>query len=635
MYKEYLAEFWYSGKALKNSKVFFSIPTGGIYGEVGVNTFRNAIGAHYLPHSSEYVAPPSIDIVRKWFDSIGKEGYKDGDVTLYPTQVFSVNNWALKPNQPEEPPFTDHMLAICSAAKPVVFKAPKLSSNAKRVSQGTKPRAQPRHKKHSNSSKQHSMSSKEATKGGSFKAPTGSKTGHLKKKKDSGPTMESNPSQTSVSTPVVTEMHKDNQQEIGGPNSLGDASANSTTEGDPGKSTPSDFIPQQHGMNKGTKNTLYDRLFAGTDLHVLANQTQSVSEGLETVLNQSTSDKGASNIAKQIEEVEASNLDSPEDDPIIVVDDSDEDKEADKDGLHATLNTETEDASSQKHKLELEKNKAEAKAALLKAEPSFPNVGQLNELLVKSLQTKFSKILSTHNFSSSLPTELKDLPSKFNKLTEEVKGLKKQVHELKIKLLGDLKEIPTKLEDFTKTFTDALNQFAQAIASKKTKDTSIPLAGQVGTQPAEGEKNTNQTTISQLFQIKAAKNANLTKQQSKPTPPPTTTIIPSETTQMQSPSLQHLPKSSFQPEGEHIKKDKGKKAMYSKEAEKESTSSDSDDETHLTDSMVEPSKAKKIKKFDFVTERGKHIHLTGEEINHKKKIEEEAKAKAAKHESEL
>ncbi|GJU25660.1 hypothetical protein Tco_1164281 [Tanacetum coccineum] len=44
---------------------------GGIYGEVGVNTFRNAIGAHYLPHSSEYVAPPSIDIVRPLFETIG------------------------------------------------------------------------------------------------------------------------------------------------------------------------------------------------------------------------------------------------------------------------------------------------------------------------------------------------------------------------------------------------------------------------------------------------------------------------------------------------------------------------------------------------------------------------------------
>ncbi|GJS24701.1 hypothetical protein Tco_0453333 [Tanacetum coccineum] len=71
MYKEYLAEFWYSAKALKHSKVSFSIPTGGIYGEVGVNTFRNAIGAHYLPHSSEYVASPSIDIVTKWFETIG------------------------------------------------------------------------------------------------------------------------------------------------------------------------------------------------------------------------------------------------------------------------------------------------------------------------------------------------------------------------------------------------------------------------------------------------------------------------------------------------------------------------------------------------------------------------------------
>ncbi|GKB18595.1 hypothetical protein Tco_0852518 [Tanacetum coccineum] len=71
MYKEYLAEFWYSTKTLENFKFFFSTPTGGIYGKVGVNTFRNAIGEHYLPRSSEYVAPPSIDIVRSWFETIG------------------------------------------------------------------------------------------------------------------------------------------------------------------------------------------------------------------------------------------------------------------------------------------------------------------------------------------------------------------------------------------------------------------------------------------------------------------------------------------------------------------------------------------------------------------------------------
>ncbi|GJW49831.1 hypothetical protein Tco_0091182 [Tanacetum coccineum] len=221
MYKEYLAEFW-------------------------VNTFSNAIGVHYFPHSSEYVAPLSIGIVRPWFETIRygeavsakgtlkksllplrwslanginidyasifwediiiklnknhrekvipynrflsllmmhkmKEGYRDGELTLYPTQVFSVNNWALKPNQPEEPPFTTHMLAICSADKPVAFKASKPSSNVERVPQGIKPGAKPGHKKHSTSSKQPFMSSKEATKDGSSKAPTGSKTGHSKK----------------------------------------------------------------------------------------------------------------------------------------------------------------------------------------------------------------------------------------------------------------------------------------------------------------------------------------------------------------------------------------------------------------------------------------------------------------------
>ncbi|GKC68050.1 hypothetical protein Tco_1100648 [Tanacetum coccineum] len=105
---------------------------------------------------------------------------------------------------------------------------------------------------------------------------------------------------------------------------------------------------------------------------------------------------------------------------------------------------------------------------------------------------------------------------------------------------------------------------------------------------------------------------------------------------MQSPFPQILPKGSSQTEGEHIKKDKGKKALSSEEAVKESTESDSDDdETHLSRSMVESSRIKKVKKFDFITEDGKHIHLTEEQINQQKKIEEEAKAEAAKRESEV
>ncbi|GJR97551.1 hypothetical protein Tco_0269725 [Tanacetum coccineum] len=193
---------------------------------------------------------------------------------------------------------------------------------------------------------------------------------------------------------------------------------------------------------------------------------------------------------------------------------------------------------SQKHKLEFEKNKVEAEAVILKAQPSFPNVEQLKELLVKSLKTKFLNILSAHNFSSSLPTDQKDLPSKHNELTREVKGLKKQVHELEIELPGNLIEIPTKLDDFTKNV-------ASVQAKLKTLDALPSLLLNV-TQ-----------ALNKFSQV------------------------------LNSASSKDRDQSSSQPEGEHIKKDKGKKAMSSKDAEEVSTESESGDETtHVPGSMV-------------------------------------------------
>ncbi|GJT35053.1 hypothetical protein Tco_0925472 [Tanacetum coccineum] len=369
MYKEYLAEFW------------------------------NAIGAHYLPHFSEYVSPPSIDVVRQWFPMIGyeeevsakgtlrksllpprwslanginidyanifwediiiklkkkqwekvvaytrflsllimhkmKEGYRDDEVTLYPTQVFSVNNWALKSNQPKEPPFTDHMLAICAADKPV------------------------------------------------------SASGN-------------------------------------------DASAVSTAEANPGNSAPSDFVPQQQGINEGTKNTSFDHLFAG---HV-----------------------------------------------------------------------------------------------------------------------------------ASVQAKLKTLDA---------------------------------LPDLLSHVTKALNKFAYVLDSafSKAGDQSVPSAGQADTMPAKGEKNTNQATISQLFQ-KRAKKVNLNRPQPETTtPPPIPPVITTTTSQMQSPSFQPPPKSSSQPEGEHIKEDKGKKALSLEEAEKESTKSGFDDETtQMSGSMCTKENREEVK----------------------------------------
>nr|GEU46394.1 hypothetical protein [Tanacetum cinerariifolium] len=446
------------------------------------------------------------------------------------------------------------MMAICALNKPVVFKAPKTSSKAESVSQGANPRAKIGHKKPETSSKQPSVSRKEATKGGSTKASTSSKTGHSKRRKESSSAMDSNPSRPSVLTLVDTEMHKEDQQATGGPTFL--------------------WVTSEERANP----------------QLSSDQTKYVSKGLEIFLTQPTTEKGASSTS-----------------------------------IHA----DKEEASTSIH-------------------------GEKKRPPVKSSW----RILQSY----SLPTELKDLPSKFNKLTEEIKGLKTQVHELEIELPKELKEIPTKLEDFTKTATSLTPQVASAQAKLKTlddlpslflnvtramdrfahvlestslkaRDESVPTsAGQADIMPAKGEKDTNQATISQLFQRRAEKDAkagkrNQKNQQPKQTTPPTTTPI--ITTHLQSP-----PRSSSQPEGEHIKKDKGKKVLSSEEDEKESTESDSDDEAHMAGSMVESSKTKKLKKFDFVIKEGEHINLTEEQINHQKKLEEEAKAEAAKQEGE-
>ncbi|GJT73711.1 hypothetical protein Tco_1032997, partial [Tanacetum coccineum] len=71
-----------------------------------------------------------------------------------------------------------------------------------------------------------------------------------------------------------------------------------------------------------------------------------------------------------------------------------------------------------------------------------------------------------------------------------------------------------------------------------------------------------------------------------------------------------------------------------KDAE-EGSDSKSDDIVNLTGSKVESSRNKELKKFDFITENGDHIHLTKEQIKTLKKIKESTKAEAAKHEVEV
>ncbi|GJS96876.1 retrovirus-related pol polyprotein from transposon TNT 1-94 [Tanacetum coccineum] len=239
-----------------------------------------------------------------------------------------------------------------------------------------------------------------------------------------------------------------------------DALADSTTEADPGKSDPKDLLSQQQEFDASPEfTTSSDEVNDEIKL-----------EDLRELL------KDKSN--------EPIDLDTPEDDqPFLVVSEN-------KEEIQTEAYAKTEDTSSQNIKMEKEKE-----VAFISAQPSFPNVQHLIKLLVKSLKPELSQLLTGHDFSSSIPTKLKELPSKISDINGAVGEIKKYVEELEVKTPGDLK--------------DLLGKFATAIeiASQKACDTSVPSTGQAGTHPAEGEKYTNQATITQLFQKRLKKDA--------------------------------------------------------------------------------------------------------------------------------
>ncbi|GJU02639.1 retrovirus-related pol polyprotein from transposon TNT 1-94 [Tanacetum coccineum] len=90
---------------------------------------------------------------------------------------------------------------------------------------------------------------------------------------------------------------------------------------------------------------------------------------------------------------------------------------------------------------------------------------------------------------ASFPKELKELPSKVGDIFEELKDLKKYVHELEIELPVDLKEIPTKLEEFNSTVSSLTKQVAE-LKNLKLKISAVLLAlpGQVSSITAQLSK---------------------------------------------------------------------------------------------------------------------------------------------------
>ncbi|GKD00578.1 hypothetical protein Tco_1170852 [Tanacetum coccineum] len=87
------------------------------------------------------------------------------------------------------------------------------------------------------------------------------------------------------------------------------------------------------------------------------------------------------------------------------------------------------------------------------------------------------------------------------------------------------------------------------------------------------------------------------------------------------PSFQVPQRAPLNLKGNISRKTREKKVMSLKDAEEKGSESDFDDTIHLTGSMVESPKKKKLKEFDFVIEVGDY--------------EESAKAEAAKHEVEV
>ncbi|GJS77711.1 hypothetical protein Tco_0727592 [Tanacetum coccineum] len=179
--------------------------------------------------------------------------------------------------------------------------------------------------------------------------------------------------------------------------------------------------------------------------------------------------------------------DSLQDEPIIVSDESEE--------------VETE--KDKKKKLIKETLMILLMMCLKTLQPYYPDISQLTDLLVTSLKPELSKLLASHNFSSCLPTDLKDLPSKFTELSRENKELKKHVKDMEIELpiefqaipalvssvqkkLQNLDSLPSLLNKVTKT----LDWFTTVVENASTITKDVPSAGQATTLPAEGEKNT-------------------------------------------------------------------------------------------------------------------------------------------------
>ncbi|GJT69215.1 hypothetical protein Tco_1028501 [Tanacetum coccineum] len=296
----------------------------------------------------------------------------------------------------------------------------------------------------------------------------------------------------------------------------------------------------------GGLTSLRDTSEDGAHPQLSSDKTKYARDGLKTAHTTSSANEesGADDISQKVKLEDLSDIlkdtrsafftpDSPTDEPIIVLEESEEEENAknDKDIEDTStpppslklaqiqeLTAQVHLLQSKKDELEQAKVKAEAEVALMKAKPSYLDINQLTKLLVTSLKPDLSKLLTSHDFASCLPTKLKELPSKITELSGEIKELKQHIKDMEIELPGDLKEILSKLETFTSTIsiqeklktldsllgllnkvTNTLNRFATLVGNASGATAmGVPSADKATTSPAEGEKDVDTNLKNEL-----------------------------------------------------------------------------------------------------------------------------------------
>ncbi|GJS57481.1 hypothetical protein Tco_0652265 [Tanacetum coccineum] len=256
------------------------------------------------------------------------------------------------------------------------------------------------------------------------------------------------------STPVFAELHKEALQATSGLTSLGvnghDASTTFTAKDDLDKSDPKDSLPPKQGTDEGTINYSFDHVIEGTYLSVLVDKTQSARDGLETIQTKTRTKKEPT--TKHLFETDTKDISGDDEDDIQV---EVQTKTKDTFVPHPSQSRKSikiqdllnQDLLLQSYNYKLEKEKATTKdeATFLKAQPSFLNVQHLIELLVNSLKPELDKMLKDHDFSASLPSEQKGLPTKFDEINGSLGQLKRYAETLEIEVPRDLKELLAKL----------------------------------------------------------------------------------------------------------------------------------------------------------------------------------------------